>query len=124
MVERLRWHNQDYPVSLWLEHAQGSRLNRSRVCRTGRAAHIAAGIHYLSFWPDEQFLIDYFDMLLTARGIATVRLPGALRLRRHDDLVFAFNRAAAPIAAPGTGRRLRPGRTSGRALRHPAWRAP
>jgi len=100
MVEKLRWHDRDYPVSLWLEHVEGPLQPVARLFNGKGGAYRSGNVHYLSFWPDEQFLIDYFDSLLAARGRETVRLPNALRLRRGGGLTFAFNRAAAPIAAP------------------------
>ena len=100
MVERLRWQERDYPVSLWMEHVTGALEPVARLSNGKGGVYRSGDVHYLSFWPDEQFLMDYLDGLASARGLATVRLPSALRLRRRGDLVFAFNRAGKPVAVP------------------------
>ncbi len=100
MVERLSWHDRDYPVSLWMEHVESAKDPVARLSNGKGGVYHSGDVHYLSFWPDEQFLIDYFDALLRDRDVETVRLPNALRLRRRGGLVFAFNRAGSSIATP------------------------
>ncbi|MEM7045155.1 MAG: Beta-galactosidase C-terminal domain, partial [Pseudomonadota bacterium] len=55
---------------------------------------------YLAFWPDESFLIDHIEAVLTDLEIETVRLNEPLRLRRLADLTFAFNSGFEPVEAP------------------------
>lgn len=97
--EQLAWNERRYPATRWMEHVD-----------TGLAADAFVGAHgalfrqenvvYQAFWPDEAFLIDYLDSLMTEAGIRTIRLPDALRMRRRGNLQFAFNRASVPIGAP------------------------
>jgi beta-galactosidase len=89
-----------YPVTHWREHLT-SALPASAHFSDGRpAAYRSDRWHYLGFWPDEAFLMDYLESCLGERGVATTRLPDGLRLRRRGDLVFAFNVGDDAVSAP------------------------
>ena len=89
-----------YPVRLWRERLDGVTAAAAAYADGGAAAAVAGRWHYLGFWPDPEFLVDYLERLLAARGVAARRLPETLRLRRRGGLTFAFNYGTGPARAP------------------------
>ena len=55
---------------------------------------------YLATLSDAAFTTDLLEALCAEAGVATLRLPDDLRLRRRGDLVFALNYGAVPATAP------------------------
>ncbi|CAN5217364.1 beta-galactosidase [soil metagenome] len=55
---------------------------------------------YLATLTDRDLLTDLLESLCQEAGVGCQRLAEDLRLRRRGDLVFAFNYAAEPVAAP------------------------
>ena len=94
------FHGRRYPVRRWRERLDGAASATAAYADGGVAAAAAGRWHYLGFWPDPEFLADYLERLLTARGVLTRRLPETLRLRRRDDLTFAFNYGGEAVRAP------------------------
>ena len=94
------WRNKTYPLSVWQELIE-SDLEPKAHFTDGHGAIFEAGRnHYLGFWPDEDFLVDYLEEILRSLDIETLRLPDRLRLRRRGDLTFAFNTSNEPLASP------------------------
>ena len=94
------WRNKTYPLQIWQEAIQ-SDLEPDGHCTDGGGAIFQTGNwHYLGFWPDQSFLMDYLEATLEALDIETLRLEEPLRLRRLGDLTFAINSGHRPIAAP------------------------
>lgn len=120
MPGRVRWHERDHAAGTWREIIESALEPAARFTAApdggpdakndvgpdakndaGPGAVFAHGRwHYLAFWPGEAFWMDYLESLLAARGVATVRLPETLRLRRRGPLVFACNTSAEPATAP------------------------
>jgi len=55
---------------------------------------------YVAFWPDENALAALMAMLCKKAGLATIKLPPEVRLRRRGELTFAFNYGDAAWRAP------------------------
>ncbi len=67
----------------------------------GSPALIRSGrILYLATLTDDAFLTALFADLCNQSGVATLRLPANVRLRRRGRLTFAFNYGEAPFSAP------------------------
>ncbi|MEO1044885.1 MAG: beta-galactosidase [Pseudomonadota bacterium] len=70
----------------------------------GTGAWFARGhVHYLACWPGADLMATVMATILNAAGVATQELPGGVRLRRHGDLVCAFNYSDATIDCTGIG---------------------
>lgn len=57
-------------------------------------------LHYLAFWPSREFLNAYLGQVVRALGLPVNLLPDGMRVRQRGNLVFAFNYADHPQAAP------------------------
>ena len=96
----VEWRDGTYPLSVWRELIV-SDLKPVASCYEGDGAvYRSENWHYLGFWPDPTFLLDYLEAVLDEIGVETLRLPEPLRLRRRGGLTFAFNSSAEPIEAP------------------------
>ena len=96
----VEWRDKTYPLRIWQEDIVSDLEPAARFTEGGGAVFEAKNWHYLGFWPDADFLLDYLEAKLEAKGIETVRLPESLRLRRLGDLTFAFNSGPEPVDAP------------------------
>lgn len=114
--EEVFWNGKAYPVSHLKEWVE-TELPALGVFQDQRKALVAKGnFLYLAFWPDTEFLMDFFEHLLRQEGLSPIRLPEGMRLRRRGELVFAFNYAPKeqeiPLAESVTfllgGKRLAP----------------
>ncbi|MDH3662136.1 MAG: beta-galactosidase [Alphaproteobacteria bacterium] len=94
------WNDKTYPLQIWQEAIQSDLEPSGRFTEGGGAIYQSGNCHYLGFWPDPSFLLDYLEATLGALGVETLRLPEPLRLRRLGDLTFAFNSGPEPIEAP------------------------
>uniref|UniRef100_A0A7V4TGC2 Beta-galactosidase n=1 Tax=Candidatus Caldatribacterium saccharofermentans TaxID=1454753 RepID=A0A7V4TGC2_9BACT len=89
--DRVTWKGKQYPVSRWREWVETS-LSPQGILQDGKGAIFGDNNrYYLAFWPDDTFLLDFFEELAQKAGITTTRLPEGLRLRRRGDLICAFN---------------------------------
>jgi beta-galactosidase len=94
------WNDQQYPVTRWRES-----LRTDRAAEGSFASGLPAVVRherfcYVGFWPDDDFLLNFFEGELTRLGIAVLRLPEGLRVRRLGPLCFAFNYGPDPARAP------------------------
>lgn len=102
----VRWQGRDYPAGTWREHVESERMPEARFAADATPAIHDGAIfmrgdwHYLAFDPDEQLWMDYLEPLLEARGVATVRLPDTLRVRRRGPLTIACNVGEEAAQAP------------------------
>ena len=94
------WRNKYYPLSVWHEDVQSDLEPEGRFANGGGAVYRSGTWHYLAFWPDETFLLDYLETALEDLGVETMRLPDPLRLRRLGDLTFAFNSGPETLETP------------------------
>ncbi|MGI9451042.1 MAG: beta-galactosidase, partial [Geminicoccaceae bacterium] len=98
--ENLTWNDKTYTVNVWQEDIETDLDAAGHFEGGGGAIYRSEKWHYLAFWPDLTFLMDYIETLLTDLDIETQRLPERLRLRRRGHLVFAFNTGPKPEKAP------------------------
>ena len=96
----ITWRNRSYSIQIWQEDILSDLKPEASFSEGGGAVYQSGDWHYLAFWPDDDFLLDYIEALLNARDIETVRLPEPLRLRRLGNLTFAFNSGPATLEAP------------------------
>lgn len=90
-MEKIIWHNKEYPVSLWKEWIE-TELEPEAVWMEGGAALVRNdNYYYLGFWPSEAFLSEFFEHLASEVGLNPMRLPAGIRFRRRGNLMFAFN---------------------------------
>lgn len=94
------WQNTSYPLQVWQEEIASELEPVAHFTQGGGAIYQDEKWHYLAFWPDPAFLIDYLEATLKALDVETVRLPEPLRLRRLGDLTFAFNSGPENVDAP------------------------
>lgn len=102
--DRVTWNGRQYPVSRWREWVETS-LHPQGTFQDGKGAVFAEKtFYYLAFWPDDAFLLDFFEDVARKEGLTTTRLPEGLRLRKRGDLVFAFNYSSEcrELPAPAT----------------------
>ena len=94
--------NQPFECSIWREAidvlAGGETIARyaegdPAVVRAGRTV-------YIGCVTDDAYLAHLFGALAAEQGLATTALPATLRTARRGSLIFAFNYAAQPTAAP------------------------
>jgi beta-galactosidase len=96
----LTWKDKVYPVAIWQEDVESDLDAVSPFMAGGGALYQAGRWHYLAFWPDPAFLIDYIEAVLLELGIKAERLPAQMRMRRRGNLMFAFNTGFEPERAP------------------------
>lgn len=95
------WNGRSYRGGAWREDIAHGAEAVEAVHDDGAPALVRQGRHrYLATLTDDALLTDLIESLLAEAGVATTRLPAALRLRRRGDLVFAINYGADPVAAP------------------------
>ncbi len=100
MDETVVWRDRSYPVAVWQEEIVSQLEPLGRFADGGGAIFRAGRWHYLAFWPDPAFLMDYLEAVLDELGLDVRRLPETLRVRRRGGLAFAFNYGSEPVAAP------------------------
>ncbi len=100
LTERVRWRNHEYPVNIWREEVETQLASDGQFDDGTGAIFQSDNWHYLAFWPDETFLMDYLEPLLREAEVATVRLPEDVRLRTRGKFHFTFNYGAESVAAP------------------------
>ncbi len=98
--EALTWNEKAYPVDIWQEDIESSLDATGHFAGGGGAIYRSDKWHYLGFWPDLAFLMDYLEGLLIDLDIEVRRLPEQLRIRRRGNLAFAFNTGTKPEKAP------------------------
>ncbi|GAB4563592.1 MAG: beta-galactosidase [Haliangiales bacterium] len=90
-----------YPAGCWREHIDSELTPVARFDDTARGAiYRAERWHYFAFHPDEALWRDYLEDTCRRLGVATVRLPENLRLRRRGPVTFACNSGDRAIPAP------------------------
>lgn len=100
VTSKVAWGGQVYETTLWKEWIESTIAPVGRFEDGKGAVWQQNNLHYLAFWPSLSFLQAYLGQLANSLGIQTFMLPENLRLRRRGDLVFAFNYADHPQAAP------------------------
>ena len=100
--EPLHWNGSPYPSLTWRETLEpGIGVEVTATYGDGAPAMVRRGrVIYLATLSDRAFLADLFESLCAEAGVATVRLPETLRLRRRGALTFAMNYADRAVAAP------------------------
>ena len=96
----LIWKNSTYPVHVWQEDIVSDLDPVSQYVGGGGAIYQADHWHYLGFWPEIAFLMDYMEAILIDLGISVHRLPERVRMRRRGSLVFAFNTGPESTKTP------------------------
>jgi beta-galactosidase len=96
------WNGRSYPSGIWRETVEpGDGVETLARYDDGGAALLRRGrVLYLATLSDTAFTTDLLEALCAEAGVATLRLPDDLRLRRRGDLVFALNYGAVPATAP------------------------
>lgn len=87
----LQWNDTVYPVHIWQEDIRSDLAPIGKFLNGAGAAYRADKWHYLGFWPDLAFLMDYIEVILNELDIDVQRLPERVRMRRRGNLMFAFN---------------------------------
>jgi beta-galactosidase len=88
----------------WIEHIESDAEPLS-VFADGRPAIVSRGRHtYVGFWPDLATSASLMRHAAARADLAILELPEAVRLRRLDDLCFAFNYGPEAWQAPFAGR--------------------
>ncbi len=96
----LIWEDKAYPVRVWREDIQCDLDPVATFADGGGAVFRFGNWHYLGFWPDETFLVDYIKASLAESGAEIQYLPASVRLRRRGNLAFAFNASLEPEKTP------------------------
>lgn len=85
----------------WREKLEGAAQIVER-CNDGFPALVrAAGLHYLSGWPDEVALARILTHLCQGANLAVRPLPHGLRRRQSGDVTFLFNYNPHPVDYEG-----------------------
>jgi len=106
-TEPLEWSGQRYAARLWREHLETPPGTAQARFGDGRPALVSQGrFHYLACVTEPSFLLDWFESLARRAGLAPLRLPEGVRLRRRGDLTFAFNSDPEPWHVPVPGARF------------------
>ena len=100
LSDSLNWNNKTYPVHIWQEDIECDLDAIGHFASGGGAIYSSGQWHYLGFWPDLSFLMDYIERLLIDLDIGVRRLPEQVRLRRRGNLTFAFNTSSRSEKAP------------------------
>jgi beta-galactosidase len=91
-AETLIWNGKEYPVLIWREDVDPTITEVIARFKDGFGAIFRKdNVFYLSFWPDREFLVDFFEALSKESGIETKRLPEGIRIQRRGEYVFSFN---------------------------------
>lgn len=99
-AESVTWKNKVYPVEVWQEEIVSDLEAAGQFVGGGGAIYCSERWHYLGFWPDPTFLMDYIEGVLVEFDIDVQHLPDQLRLRRRGDLMFAFNTSPEALKTP------------------------
>ncbi|MEM9440264.1 MAG: beta-galactosidase, partial [Pseudomonadota bacterium] len=94
------WRNKRYRLAIWYEHIESDLEPEGHFDDGSGAVFHTGHWHYLAFWPDENFLLDYLESIFEELDIETMRLADSLRLRRLGDLTFAFNSGPDALKTP------------------------
>jgi beta-galactosidase len=88
-------------VIRWREWVETEAEVLARFADRTPALLQAGDRHYLAGWPDSDLLRAVLARLLKGvPDLRTTELPPLVRLRRHGDLMFAFNYGDSPWTAP------------------------
>jgi beta-galactosidase len=80
-----------FAIARWFEHVE-TGLEPDIALHDGRGIMYRHGaLCYLAGWPDDALLETLILAKAAEAGVATIRLPRDIRVRRAGDLVFAFN---------------------------------
>lgn len=80
-----------FAIARWFEHVE-TGLEPEIALQDGRGIVYRHGaLCYLAGWPDDALLETLMLAQAAEAGVATIRLPRDIRVRRAGDLVFAFN---------------------------------
>jgi beta-galactosidase len=91
-IEKFVWNEKEYPVTIWREDVDSESSEVIAEFKDGFGAIFRnKNVFYLAFWPDREFLLDFFEELAKETGLVTKRLPDGVRLQRRGKYVFAFN---------------------------------
>ncbi|MGH1480176.1 MAG: beta-galactosidase [Geminicoccales bacterium] len=96
----LTWKKKTYPVGPWQEDIESGLKAIGKFDSGGGAIYKSKKWHYLGFWPDQTFLMDYIEAVLADLDVKAQRLPERLRLRRRGNLMFAFNTGTETASLP------------------------
>ncbi|MQP67161.1 beta-galactosidase [Niveispirillum sp. SYP-B3756] len=100
--DTLVWGNKTYESRTWREQLEvGDGAEVLARFDNGDAALVRKDkALYLASIVGEDLLTDLFESLCGERGIATVRVPPDMRLRRRGNIMFSFNYASEAQPAP------------------------
>ena len=96
----LTWQNRSYPIEIWQEDIVSELDALGQFAGGGGAIYRSGDWHYLGFWPDPTFLMDYIEAVLLELDIDVHRLSETMRMRQRGGLAFAFNTGAKTEKAP------------------------
>ena len=99
VADEITWTERRYAVEIWREYVETDLAPLARFGDGSPAVLRSGHWHYLAFWPEETFLLDYLEHVAAEVALPTVRLPETLRLRRRGNIRFAFNYGNAPAPA-------------------------
>ncbi len=85
---------------LWREMLETSLTPLATFEDDGAAWVAQEGWHYLATWPDKTLLDAVMARVATEAGLTTQALDEGVRLRRRDDVQFAFNFAPEARKTP------------------------
>ncbi|NDD28927.1 MAG: beta-galactosidase [Proteobacteria bacterium] len=100
LVDMVMHEGRVYPATRWVEHIESRLSPRARFDDGRGAVYCDGNVHYIGFWPDEAFLIDYLGEVCAQAGVPTLRLSEEVRVRRRGDVTFAFSYAAHETVTP------------------------
>ncbi len=88
-------HGDDFVISHWIEHIE-TKLSPDVCLQNGQGVVYSNGpVRYVAAWPDAALLQKILGAAVREAGLETINLAGkALRVRRTQDLCFAFNYGA------------------------------
>jgi beta-galactosidase len=87
-------------IGRWIEDVE-TELSAEWTTDNGRGISYGfANVRYLTCCPDEALLREIYAQFAQEAGLAPMPLPKGLRLRRHGELVFAFNYGSASAEIP------------------------
>eukprot|EP01037_Dinobryon_pediforme_P006443 gene6443-6510_t len=93
--------NREHASGRWRESIEAPGADVLGRYEDGSVAMVRRGrCYYLATLTDDTFLLELYEDMAAEAGVATVRLPETLRLRRRGDLVFAINYGAKAMPAP------------------------
>lgn len=84
----------------WREYLETSASVLATFDNGDPALTEKANVLYLACWADTGLLAEVLELASKKAGVATLRVPDSIRIRRRGNLVFAFNYGTEDWALP------------------------